>query len=340
MNSGGNSPGGTGAGGIGMRKKVLVLGGMDFLAPHLARRLVAEGYRVVVVDDLPRSRARAEAAAFKGTIEVRSADLTNATTWAALPREWEQIYLLGAPATRTVSADPAKAVRGQALAALHLLDWVGPNDKVFYASSGDVHGDGVNAGLVPVPTDETDPVVIGDVVAPRSAYAASRLLAEAALLHGARAGRSRVVIGRLYDVYGPRMPADHLISWLCLRALRGDDPLPVPGTRRQRSFCYVDDAVAAMLRLIETPAAAGEIVHIGNDKADTSVGDLARLVLRVAGVKTRVVGLPPPEGSAAHRLPDLAKMRRLTGFEPSVGLEEGVRRTFYWYRRTYPQPST
>lgn len=317
--------------GISQRKKVLVLGGTDFLAAHLAKRLVAEGYRVVVVDDLPTERVKAE-----GAVEYRRGDLTNAATWAALPRGFEQIYLLGPTATpRAVAADPAKAVRAHALAALHLLDWAGPNDKVFFASSGEVHGDGVNAKVTPLPTDETDPVLIGDVVAPRSAYTASRLLAEAALLHGARAGRSRIVIGRLFDVYGPRMPADHVIPRLCRAALRGDDPLLVQGTHRQRAFCHVDDAVAQMLRLVENPSAAGEIVHIGNDKAETSVGDLARLVLKVAGVKARVVSQPPPAGSAAYRMPDLTKMRRLTGFEPSIGLEEGIRRTFYWYRRQY-----
>ncbi|MEJ3747673.1 NAD-dependent epimerase/dehydratase family protein [Actinomycetes bacterium KLBMP 9797] len=316
---------------ISQRKKVLVLGGTSFLAAHLAKRLIAEGYRVVVVDDLPPGRVKAE-----GAIEYRRGDLTNAGTWAKLSRDWEQIYLLGPAATpRAVAADPAREVRAHALAALHLLDWVGPNDKVFFASSGEVHGDGVNAKVVPVPTDETDPVLLGDVVAPRSAYTASRLLAESVLLHGARAGRSRIVIGRLFDVYGPRMPADHIIPRLCRAALRGDDPLLVPGTHRQRAFCHVDDAVAAMLRLVENPSASGEIVHIGNDKTDTSIGDLARLVLKVAGVKARVVSQPPPTGSAAYRMPDLAKMRRLTGFEPSIGLEEGIRRTFYWYRRTY-----
>lgn len=320
-----------GGGTVSLRKKVLVLGGMDFLATHLARRLVAEGFRVVIVANVPKSRTTTG----NRNVEVLSGDLTNVDTWAALPREWEQIYLLGdVPTPRAIDADPVRAVRGQALAALHLLDWAGPNDKIFFASSGEVHADGVDAGVVPVPTDETDPVMIGDLASPRSAYAASRLAAEAALLHGARAGRCRVVIGRLYDVYGPRMPVDALIPQMCLRALRGVDPFPVAGPHRQRSFMYVDDAIAAMLRLVDTPAAAGEIVHIGNGGAETSVGDLAKLVLRVAGVKARVVAQPPPRGSTAHRIPDLTKIRRLIGLEPGVSLEEGVRRTFYWYRRT------
>lgn len=325
---------------MGQRKKVLVLGGADFLALHLARRLVDEGYAVVVVDNLTRGRDRGEIAALgaRPGIELIAGDLADPATWAALPRGWEQIYLLGSAALpRAIEADPVRAVRGQALAALHLLDWVAPSDKVFFASSGDVHTDGVEAGVVPVPTGETEPVLIGDVAEPRSAYAASRMLAEAALVHGARAGRCRVVIGRFHDVYGPRMGADHLIPQMCLRAVRGEDPFPVAGPHRRRSFCHVDDAIGAALRLMESPAAVGQIVHIGHDRAQTTIGDLARLVLRIAGLDATVVTEPSPPGSVVRRCPDLTKLRRLTGFEPAIGLHEGVRRTFYWYRRSWAE---
>jgi UDP-glucuronate decarboxylase len=321
-----------------LRKRVLVLGGADFFGLHLARRLVGEGYQVVVVDNLSRGRDPGEVAALGGLpgIEVIAGDLADAATWAALPRGWAQIYMIadsGEP--RAVEADPVRAVRGQALAAMHLLDWAAPGDKVFYASSGDVYADGVENGVVEVPTEETEPVVVGDLAEPRSAYAASRLLAEAALVHAARAGRSRVVVGRLFDVYGPRMGAERLIPTMCLRAVRGEDPFVVTGPHRRRSFCYVDDAVEATLRLMEQPAAVGEIVHIGNDAAQTTLGDLARLVLRIAGVEVKVLAEPAPSTSPSRRGPDLAKLRRLTGFEPSVDLREGMRRTFYWYRRTW-----
>ncbi|MFC0532709.1 NAD-dependent epimerase/dehydratase family protein [Phytohabitans kaempferiae] len=321
-----------------LKARALILGGADFFGLHLARRLVKEGYHVVVVDNLTRGRDRAEVAALGATpgVEVVAGDLTDGATWAALRRGWAQIYLLGgAPPPRVVESDPVRAVRAHALAALHLIDWAAPGDKVFFASSGEVYADGVEDGVVQVPTEEAEPVVVGDLAEPRSAYAASRLFAEAALVHAARAGRSRVVVGRFYDVYGPRMGADHLIPQMCVRAVRGDDPFRVKGPHRKRSFCYVDDAVEATLRLMEAPAAVGEIVHIGNDAPLTAVGDVARLVLRIAGVEARVVAEPAPPGSPARRAPDLAKLRRLTGWEPSVELADGLRRTFYWYRRTW-----
>lgn len=327
-------------GAVSLKARALILGGADFFGLHLARRLVTEGYHVVVVDNLSRGRDRAEVAALGATpgVEVIAGDLTDPATWAALARGWAQIYLLpSAPLPKAIESDPVRAVRGQALAALHLIDWAAPGDKVFFASSGEVYADGVEDGVVQVPTEEAEPVLVGDLAEPRSAYAASRLFAEAALVHAARAGRSRIVVGRFYDLYGPRMGADHLIPQMCVRAVRGDDPFLVKGPHRKRAFCYVDDAVEATLRLMESPAAVGEIVHIGNDgaKSTSTIGDLARAVLRIAGVETRVVAEPAPTGSPARRAPDLAKLRRLTAFEPSVDLPDGLRRTFYWYRRTW-----
>jgi len=104
------------------------------------------------------------------------------------------------------------------------------------------------------------------------------------------------------------------------------------GADQYRAFCYVDDAVEAVLRLMASPEAAGQIVHIGDDTEQTNITDLAKLVLRVAGVSPTIQTAPAPPGSVARRCPDLTKLRRLTGYEPMVPLEEGVRRTLDWYR--------
>ncbi len=93
----------------------------------------------------------------------------------------------------------------------------------------------------------------------------------------------------------------------------------------------MDDAVEAMVRLMAAPAAAGQIVHIGNDREETHIGDLAKLVLRVAGASPALHPSSAPAGSVRRRCPDLSKLRELTGYEPTVPLEEGVRTTYTWY---------
>jgi UDP-glucose 4-epimerase/UDP-glucuronate decarboxylase len=156
------------------------------------------------------------------------------------------------------------------------------------------------------------------------------MLGEEAVVHMARAKDVPFVIGRFHNVYGPRMGADHVIPELSLRAARREDPFKVYGTDQYRAFCYVDDAIEAMLLLMDK--STGEIVHIGNDE-ETNIGDLAKLVLRVAEHHPALDVEPAPPGSVARRCPDLTKLRALTAFEPAVSLDEGVRRTFEWYRK-------
>jgi UDP-glucose 4-epimerase/UDP-glucuronate decarboxylase len=311
--------------------KILLLGGAGFIGVHLARRLTADGHAVTIVDDFSRGRQDPELAAL--ALPVVHADLTDPATYATLPGGWDQVYMLAAVVgVRNVEKDPARVIRVNTLALMYLLDWLEPPTKLFFASTSEAYAGGVSAGVVPVPTPETVPLVIQDVASPRFTYAISKMLGEAAVIHTARSKGFPYVIGRFHNVYGPRMGADHVIPELLLRAERGEDPFTVYGTDQARAFCYVDDATDAMCRLMATDAASGQLVHIGDDTAETNIGDLAKLVLTVVGLSPQLDARPAPPGSVARRCPDLTKLRELTGYEPRVPLEEGVRLTYAWYR--------
>jgi len=317
--------------------RILVLGGAGFIGGHLAARLAAEGHTLTLVDDLSRGRRDETIVALTARPNVRfvEADLTRAGALDALPREWEQIYMLAAVVgVRNVETDPARVIRVNTLALLHLLDWMpGRGETLFFASTSETYAGGVAAGHLPVPTPETVPLGVPDVAAPRFAYAASKLLGEAAVIHTARARGLRAVIGRFHNVYGPRMGADHVISELSLRALRGENPFRVFGAEQRRAFCHVADAVEAMTRLMATEAARGQVVNIGNDTEETLIEDLVALILRTARVQPVVERRPAPPGSVARRCPDIGRLRALTGFAPKVSLESGVAETFAWYRQ-------
>ena len=140
--------------------RVLLLGGAGFIGLHLARRLVRDGHTVVIVDDFSRGRDDRELAVLKEhpAVAVKSGDLTDPATWAGLEHGWDQVYLLAAVVgVRNVVADPARVVRINALAALHLLDWVEPGCRVFFASTSEVYAGGVDADIVPVPTPWSRP---------------------------------------------------------------------------------------------------------------------------------------------------------------------------------------
>ena len=316
--------------------KALILGGAGFIGYHLAARLVSEGHAVTLVDDLSRGRRdrEVEALCLRPGVALAQVDLTRHDALAGLPRRWDQVYMLAAVVgVRNVETDPARVVRVNTLALMHLLDWLGPESGVlFFASTGETYAGGVSAGLVPTPTPEDVPLSVPDVAAPRFAYAASKILGEAAVTHTARARGLRAVIGRFHNVYGPRMGADHVIPELSLRALRRENPFRVYGADQRRAFCHVSDAVEAMLRIMGLEAAWGQIINIGNDTEETRIEDLARLVLREAGFEPQIDRRPAPAGSVARRCPDIGRLRALTGFVPKVSLEAGVHETFTWYR--------
>ena len=321
--------------------KALILGGAGFIGYHLAARLVSEGHAVTLVDDLSRGRRdrEIEALCLRPGVALAQADLTRHDALAGLPRRWDQVYMLAAVVgVRNVETDPARVVRVNTLSLMHLLDWLGPESGVlFFASTSETYAGGVSAGLVPTPTPEDVPLSVPDVAAPRFAYAASKILGEAAVIHTARARGLRAVIGRFHNVYGPRMGADHVIPELSLRALRREDPFRVYGADQRRAFCHVSDAVEAMLRIMGLEAAWGQIVNIGNDTEETRIEDLARLVLREAGFEPQLDRVPAPAGSVARRCPDIGRLRALTGFVPKVSLEAGVRETYTWYRHEHPR---
>jgi UDP-glucose 4-epimerase/UDP-glucuronate decarboxylase len=318
--------------------RILILGGAGFIGYHLASRLAQESAnRLTLVDDLSRGRQDPELSALlsRDNVALVRADLTNAGALAPLPGTWNQVYMLAAVVgVRNVETDPARVIRVNTLATLHLLDWLTDRSGVlFFASTSETYAGGVTAGTVPVPTPEDVPLSISDVAAPRFAYAASKILGEAAVLHAARAKHLRVVIGRFHNIYGPRMGTDHVIPELCLRALRREDPFRFYGRGQRRAFCHVADAVEAITRLVGTESAWGQIVNVGDDTEETAVEDLMALVLRVARFSPRIDDRPAPPGSVARRCPDLTRLRALTGYAPKVSLEAGVEETFAWYRQ-------
>ena len=310
--------------------KVLILGGAGFIGVHLTRRLKEAGHAVTIVDDFSRGRDDPELAALE--VPVLHADLTDPGSYAGLPRGWDHVYMLAAVVgVGIVENDPARVIRINTLALLNLLDWIRPAERLFFASTSEIYAGGVTAGLVPVPTPETVPLMIEDVSARRSTYGISKLLGEAAVIHTARAKGVPYVIGRFHNVYGARMGTDHVIPQLFLRAARQEDPFRIYGMEQSRAFCHIDDATEAMIQLMDTDSAAGETVNIGND-TETNIADLGELILRLVDFHPELEARPAPPGSVARRCPDLAKLRALTGYEPKISLEDGVRRTVEWYQ--------
>jgi len=316
--------------------RVLVLGGAGFIGYHLARHLADEGARAItLVDDLSRGRIDDDLAALleRPGIELVRANLTDSKAWAGLEGPWSQVYMLAAVVgVRNVVTDPGRVIDVNTRAVLNLVEWLAPSaGTVFFASTSEAYA-GAVSGTLPIPTPEDVPLSVSAIENPRFAYAASKILGEAAIIHNARARGVPYIVGRFHNVYGPRMGRDHVVPELSLRALAREDPFKVFGLEQRRAFCYVTDAVEAMTRLMATPRAAGQIVNIGNDAEEVPIERLVDLVLRLAAFAPTIERRPAPAGSPSRRCPDIGRLRALTGFAPKIDLESGVRQTFAWYR--------
>jgi len=143
-----------------------------------------------------------------------------------------------------------------------------------------------------------------------------------------------VTIVRPHNFYGPRMGLSHVIPELLKRAHEAPDGgiLEVYSVDHRRTFCFIEDAVETIARASEEPACEGETLNIGTQEPEISIGELAELVACVVGKTLEITPLPATPGSPQRRCPDISKTASLTGYRPRVSLDEGVRRTYDWYR--------
>ena len=314
---------------------VLVTGGAGFIGSHLVERLLAEGHTVTVLDDFSGGRPENLAAVLDHPrLRLLRGDVTDPHIRSAALDGIDTVFHLAAVVgVPRVLADPLRTLQVNVLGTERMLAACAQRGlPICLASSSEVYGKGVRW-----PAAEDDDLRLGPPTSPRWAYAVSKLLDEHLALAWARHGLP-VRIVRYFNVYGPRAdPAGYVIARFLDQALRGE-PLTVYGDGRQtRSFIYVSDAVEGTLRAGTHPAAVGKIFNIGRAE-EISIRELAEKVRTITGrpVPIRFVPLPEAYGPGfedlPRRVPDVRQARTLLGFEARVTLEEGLKRTWEWWR--------
>jgi len=319
--------------------KVLVLGGAGFIGYHLLERLVREGgHQITVVDNLSRGQMDADLTNVLESnpqIKLITADLTDPLSFRQLNGPFDHVYLFaGIVGVRNVVSNPTRVVNSNTKIVINTLDWIDQVGcgRLFYASTSEAYGGMVDLDVVPVPTPENVPLGVVDILNPRSTYALTKMLGEAAVIHQSASSGFAAVIVRYHNIYGPRMGFDHVIPEIFQRLFDHVDPMPVYGMEQTRAFCYVSDAVEATLRLMNNTLPGCEIVHLGNDREETTIRNLFDKMLAVTGANPVVQELDAPVGAVNRRCPDTGKLRKLTGFEPAVGLDLGLELTWRWYQ--------
>ena len=319
-------------------QRILVTGAAGFLGFHLARALARRGdVGLFCVDNFLRGEAddHYRALGEMPGVTLIEADLASEAAVAALPGDMDYVYHLAAlNGTQNFYERPLAVIRACTLPTIFLAERYGaqatPLRRFIYAGTSESYASTVTRFGWPVPTAEDVPLGIDDVTNPRWSYAGSKLHGEIVTAQAARALGFPMTIIRYHNAYGPRMGDKHVIPDFMARMREGRYELF--GHADTRSFLYVDDCVRATLLVGESEACAGEIVNVGGE-AEMTMHALGREILRSEGVDAEITLHSSPAGSVRRRAPDIAKLKRLTGFTERVSLADGLRVTADFYLR-------
>ena len=325
-------------------KKALITGGAGFVGLHLSRYLLKNNFEVTLVDNFSRPNDDDEFLYVKNHKNVKfiKGDLTNNKFYDTLPKNYfDQIYHLAAlNGTGNFYKFPVKVLKAGIVSMINLLDWLIKQDKgkILFTSSSECYSGTLNIlgeENFPIPTPETIPLAIDDVTNVRWSYGGGKLLSEIALYcYRQTYDFDRFSIVRLHNIFGPRMGFEHVIPQFIERILKEEFPFKIYGGEETRSFCYINDVLESIIKIMESEESNGEIYNVGNDDEEIKITDLAKKLFETAEIDANVEILSAPKGSVSRRCPDITKLK-LLGYEKQTNLEEGLKYTFDWYKNHY-----
>ena len=309
-----------------LEKRVLVTGGAGFLGSHLCERLLADGAVVVCVDNFfTGARRNIEHLLDHKHFEVIRHDVT-----FPLYVEVDEIYNLACPASPIhYQHDPVQTTKTSVHGAINMLGLAKRlKAKILQASTSEVYGD---PNIHPQTEDYWGHV---NPVGPRSCYDEGKRCAETLFFDYWRQNRLQIKVARIFNTYGPRMhPNDgRVVSNFIVQALLGRDITVYGEGSQTRSFCYVDDLIDGLVRLMSTRPEVTGPVNIGNP-TEFSILELATQVIDMVGSQSRIIHRPLPENDPKQRQPDISRAQDLLGWKPQIALKDGLTRTIKYFDR-------
>lgn len=306
-------------------KRILVTGGAGFLGSHLCDRLIQEGNEVLCVDNLFTGRR----SNIHHLLEHKNFEfLRHDITWP-LYVEVDEIYNLACPASPVhYQFDPVQTTKTSVLGAINMLGLAKRlKSKILQASTSEVYGD---PEIHPQPESYKGSVSTTGI---RACYDEGKRCAETLFFDYHRQHGVEIKVMRIFNTYGPRMhPQDgRVVSNFIVQALKGEDITIYGDGMQTRSFCYVDDNIEGMYRLMNSRAGFTGPVNIGNPGEFTML-ELAELILELTASKSKLVFLPLPQDDPMQRKPVIELARKELGWEPKIELRQGLNETIKYFK--------
>ncbi len=306
-------------------KRILVTGGAGFLGSHLCERLVAQGHDVICLDNFFTSQKSNVAPLLaQPNFELIRHDVT-----LPIYLEVDEIYNLACPAAPGhYQFNPIKTMKTSVAGAINVLGMTKRcRAKVLQASTSEVYGD---PQVHPQPETYRGSV---NTLGPRACYDEGKRAAETLFMDYHRSNGVNIRIVRIFNTYGPRMhPYDgRVISNFIRQAMLGQDITIFGDGSQTRSFCYRDDLIEGILRMMDGPDDFVGPVNLGNP-GEFTILELAELVLQQVGSSSQLVYEPLPADDPTQRQPDITLARKHLDWEPSVELRQGLAKTIEWFR--------
>src|SRR5689334_2933554 len=307
-----------------MGKRILVTGGAGFLGSHLCERLLRAGNDILCVDNyFTGSKDNVAACLDHPHFELMRHDVT-----FPLYVEVDEIYNLACPASPIhYQHDPVQTTKTSVHGAINMLGLAKRRRaKILQASTSEIYGD---PSVHPQGEDYWGHV---NPIGPRSCYDEGKRCAETLFFDYWRQHKLAIKVARIFNTYGPRMhPNDgRVVSNFIVQALLGRDITVFGDGLQTRSFCYVDDLVDGLMRLMNTTNEVIGPINLGNPKEFTIL-ELASLVIELTGSRSRIVHRQRPQDDPRQRRPDISKANDLLAWGPKIELQEGLRRTIQYF---------
>ncbi|MGZ3319188.1 MAG: UDP-glucuronic acid decarboxylase family protein [Isosphaeraceae bacterium] len=312
-------------------RRILVTGGFGFLGSHLVSRLLDDGHEVLVVDNFYSGRRQNLAHVLTDPrLELLRHDIT-----FPLYVEVDEIYHLACPASPVFyQRDPVQTTKTSVVGSINMLGLAKRTKaRILLASTSEVYGD---PQVHPQPETYWGNV---NPIGPRSCYDEGKRCAETLFFDYRRQHDLPIKVARIFNTYGPRMhPNDgRVVSNFIVQALLGRDITVFGEGSQTRAFCYVDDLVDGLMRLMNTHDGVTGPVNIGNP-AEFTILELASTIIDLTGSRSRIVHRPLPEDDPRQRRPDISKANLLLDWNPKTPLKEGLVRTIAYFEELISDP--